>query len=111
MEPFHEVWILALLIGTASGHHPLRGCQNVDPTCALLDDIWAAGGMVKYSLNSLTFVILKLHIIMTIQLKFLWLFLPLLMNISSIIGKAFWDCPVSLIANRHYFLTYFSPLK
>ena len=36
-----------------------------------------------------SFGILHLHINMTVQIKFLWLFLSLLMNISSIIGKTF----------------------
>ena len=47
MESFHKVFIVALLICTANGHHPLRGCQDIDPTCALLDEFRALGGMLE----------------------------------------------------------------
>ena len=39
---------IALLISSASGHHFLRGCQDVDPKCALIDEVRnaSAGGKI-----------------------------------------------------------------
>ena len=48
MEPSREIpliFIGVLLIGTTRGNHFLRGCQDVDPKCAILDEMRAAGGM------------------------------------------------------------------
>ena len=48
MEPSREIpliFIVVLIIGTTRGNHFLRGCQDVDPKCAILDEMRAAGGM------------------------------------------------------------------
>ena len=50
MEPskeIHIIYIVVLLIVATNGHHFLRGCQDVDPKCALLDEMRAGGCMVK----------------------------------------------------------------
>ena len=50
MEPSHVIAIIygvVLTITAANGNHFLRGCQDIDPKCALLDEMRANGGMVK----------------------------------------------------------------
>ena len=49
MQPFIEVLVVSLLICTTNANHSLRGCQDVDPMCALIDEIRALNGMVEYS--------------------------------------------------------------
>ena len=44
MDPFRQVLVVALFICTASGNHFFRGCQDIDPRCALIDEVRAAGG-------------------------------------------------------------------
>ena len=50
MEPSHVIAIIygvVLTITAANGNHFLRGCQDIDPKCALLDEMRANGGRVK----------------------------------------------------------------
>ena len=54
MEPYREIpvfYIVVLLVIATSGHHFLRGCQDVDPRCALLDEMTVAGGKVEYTVQ------------------------------------------------------------
>ena len=50
MEPKHiisTIYVVVSSITAANGNHFLRGCQDIDPKCALLDEMRANGGMVK----------------------------------------------------------------
>ena len=50
MGPSHmiaTIYGVVLTITAANGHHFLRGCQDIDPKCALLDEMRANGGRVK----------------------------------------------------------------
>ena len=46
MWPFwrmQKIFIFSLLIVATNGNHFLRGCQDIDPRCALVDEMKAAG--------------------------------------------------------------------
>ena len=50
MGPSHiiaTIYGVVLTITAVNGKHFLRGCQDIDPKCALLDEMRANGGMIK----------------------------------------------------------------
>ena len=48
-----NIYGVVLTITAANGHHFLRGCQDIDPKCALLDEMRANGGMVMSKIQTI----------------------------------------------------------
>ena len=40
------IYVVVMLITATSGNHFMRGCQDIDPRCALIDEMRANGGKV-----------------------------------------------------------------